>query len=301
MSENNSNYQLKLILLLVLGFLCPNTTSQTKQETMEASKPIPVAFGSQSSVIRGLFYKASGEGQFPTVILCHGFPGGNTDVLGLGQSLIKEGINALSFNYRGTWGSEGILTIPNSLEDVISAIHYIKSRTAVLTFNIDTSDVTIIGYSYGGGMALLGSLSDTTIRRVVDIAGGDLSEVARTMQNNLDYKQSIENLLEQGILSSGFKSLNAKEMFADVLMDMDKYNLVKHSESLSSKDILLIGGWNDQANTIEYHLLPLFRALQKYGAKQLEIEIFATDHSFKNVRDKLTQRIISWLKRDNLN
>jgi len=292
---------MKLIILLVLGFLCPNATSQTIQETMEASKPIPVTFESQSSVISGLFYKASGEGQFPTVILCHGFPGGNTDVLGLGQSLIKEGINALSFNYRGTWGSEGILTIPNSLEDVISAIHYIKSRTAVLTFNIDTSDVTIIGYSYGGGMALLGSLSDPTIRRVVDIAGGDLSEVARTMQNNLDYKQSIENLLEQGILSSGFKSLNAKEMFADVFMDMDKYNLVKHSESLSSKDILLIGGLNDQANPIEYHLLPLFRALQKYGAKQLEIEIFVTDHSFKNVRDKLTQRIISWLKRDNLN
>jgi pimeloyl-ACP methyl ester carboxylesterase len=300
MAKNTSNNHLKLLLVLFFGFLNLNTKSQTIHEKMQTGKPIPVTFVSQKSVIRGLFYKASGAGQFPTVILCHGFPGGNTDVLGLGVSLVKEGINALSFNYRGTWGSEGLLTIPNSLEDVISAIHYIKSETAVRTFNIDTSNVTIIGYSYGGGMALLGSLSDTTIRRVVDIAGGDLSEVARTMQNNLDYKLSIEDLLEQGILSSGFKSLNAKEMFTDVFMDMDKYNLVKHSESLSSKDILLIGGWNDQANAIEYHLLPLFRALQKYGAKQLEIEIFSSDHSFKNVRDKLTQRIISWMKKDYL-
>jgi dipeptidyl aminopeptidase/acylaminoacyl peptidase len=210
---------------------------------------------------------------------------------------MKEEINVLFFNYRGTWGSEGMLTIPNSLEDVISAVHYAKCSSAIQIFNIDTSDLTIIGYSFGGGMALLGSLSDTAITRVVNIAGGDLSEVARTMQNNVEYKLSIENLLEQGITSSGFKSLNGKDMFTDVYKDIDKYNLVRYSKSLSSKDILLIGGWDDQVNAIEYHLLPLYRALKKYGTKQLKIEIFATDHSFMNVRNQLTQIIISWIKR----
>jgi dienelactone hydrolase len=94
-------------------------------------KPIPAVFESKGAKMHGLFYKASKVGPLPTVVLCHGFPGNNTDVLGLGERLMKEGFNALAFNYRGTWGSEGPLTIANSLEDVISAIRYVKSSLAV--------------------------------------------------------------------------------------------------------------------------------------------------------------------------
>jgi pimeloyl-ACP methyl ester carboxylesterase len=277
-------------------FLCPDAQSQAEYGTNQDGKPIPITFESQGVQIRGLFYQGSGGGRFPTVILCPGFPGNSTDVLGLGANLRKQSINALVFNYHGTWGSEGILTIPNSLEDVIAAIRYVKSYRAVRTLKIDTTDITILGYSFGGGIALLASLSDTTVTRVVDIAGGDLSEVARMMQNNDEYKRAIEDLLEQGISSSGFKSLTAKEMFSDVLKQMDKYDLVKHAEQLSHKDILLISGWSDEVNTLEHHILPLFRALQRHGAKQLEIEVYSTDHSFKNVRDELTFKILAWLR-----
>ncbi len=90
------------------------------------SKPIPLTFESNGANIHAIFYQASGVEPLPTVILCHGFPGNNTDVLGLGERLMKEGFNALAFNYRGTWGSEGTFTMANSLEDVIAAVHYVK-------------------------------------------------------------------------------------------------------------------------------------------------------------------------------
>lgn len=256
-------------------------------------------FRSESSKIRGLLYKASGAGPFPTVILCHGFPGNNTDVLGLGQRLMKEGFNALSFNYRGTWRSEGTLTGGNSLEDVISAIRYVKSSSVAREFNVDSSSITIIGYSYGGGMALLGSLNDPTVRRVVCIAGGDLTVIGRMMQRSDEFRQFVETGLDKDVSDSGSRAPKAKELFAEVLADIDKYDLIKHAEGLSCKDILIIGGWRDQQATIEHHILPLFRALQKHGAKQVQIETFDTDHSFGNVRDKLAEKIISWLKRDN--
>jgi hypothetical protein len=232
----------------------------------------------------------------PTAILCQGFPGNDTDVLGLGERLMKEGFNALSFNYRGSWGSEGLLTIANSLEDVTSAIRYVKSSSAVREFHVDPSNIGIIGYSFGGGMALLGSLSDPAVRRAVYVAGGNLSEVARLMEQNDEYKRAILKDLN-GLPSLGFKSLSGEEMVAEVLEDMDKYDLVKHAEVLSKKDILIIGGWRDQANTIEHHILPLYRALQKHGANQVQIEIFDTDHSFTNVRSQLSDRIVSWLER----
>ena len=260
-------------------------------------KPIPVVFESNDANIRGLFYKASGVGPLPTVTLCHGFPGNNSDVLGLGERLVKEGFNALGFNYRGTWGSEELLTNANSLEDVISAIRYVKSSFAVREYGVDPSSITVIGYSFGGGMALLGSLNDPAVRRVVYIAGGNLSEVGRMMQQSDEFRLTILKAVDQGISDSGFSSPPAEELFAEVFADMDKYDLVKHAEALSHKDILIIGGWHDQENTIEHHILPLFRALQKHGAKQVQIEIFDADHSFTNVKSQLADRIVSWLKR----
>jgi dienelactone hydrolase len=260
-------------------------------------KPVPVTFESQGAKIHAIFYQASGVGPLPTVILCHGFPGNNTDVLGLGERLMREGFNALSFNYRGTWGSEGLLTIANSLEDVVSAIRYVKSNLAVREFDVDLSDITVIGYSYGGGMALLGSLNDPAIGRVVYIAGGNLSEVRRMMQQSDEFKQAVLKAVDQDISDSGFRSPKAEELFAEVFADMNKYDLVKHVDALSCKDILIIGGWRDQENTIEHHILPLFRTLQRHGAKRVQTEILDTDHSFTNVRSQLADRIVSWLKR----
>jgi dienelactone hydrolase len=261
-------------------------------------KPIPVVFESKGAKIHALLYQAYGVEPLPTVILCHGFTGSNTDVLGLGERFMKEGINAFAFNYRGTWGSEGMFTIANSLEDVVSAINYVKSSFTIREFNVDPSSITVLGWSYGGGMALLGSLNDPTIRRVVYIAGGNLSEVARMIKQSDEFKQAILKMVDQGISDSGFSSLSAEELFADVFADMDKYDLVKHAEALSKKDILIIGGWRDQENTIEHHILPLVRALQRHEAKQVQIEIFDADHSFANVRSQLVDRVISWLKKN---
>jgi dienelactone hydrolase len=260
-------------------------------------KPIPVTFESNGANIHAIFYQASGVEPLPTVILCHGFTGNDKDVLGLGVRLMKEGISALAFNYRGTWGSQGLFTIANSLEDVSSAIRYVKSNSTIREFNVDPSSITVTGWSYGGGMALLGSLNDPTIKRVVYVAGGDLSEVGRMMKQSDEFKQAILKMVDQGISDCGFSSLSAEELFADVFANMDKYDLVKHVGPLSSKDILIIGGWRDQENMIEHHILPLYRALQKREAKQVQIEIFDTDHSFTNASDKLADRIVCWLRR----
>lgn len=259
-------------------------------------KSIPVAFESKGANIHAIFYQASGVEPLPTVILCHGFTGNDTDVLGLGERLRKDGYNALAFNYRGTWGSEGLFTIANSLEDVASAIHYMESSSTIREFNVDPSSITVLGWSYGGGMALLGSLNELTIRRVVYIAGGNLSEVGRMMKQSAQFKEAILKMVDKGIADSGFSSLLAEELFADVFSDMDKYDLVKHAEAISNKDVLLIGGWRDQENMVEHHILPLYRALQEHGAKRVQIEVFNTDHAFTNTRSQLADRIVSWLR-----
>jgi pimeloyl-ACP methyl ester carboxylesterase len=158
---------------------------------------IPITFKSRGAKIKGRFFPTTGPGSCPTVILLHGFPRNEEDLFGLGQEMSEKGINVFTFNYSGTWESEGVFTPKTSLQDVESAISFLKSSEMVQKFKIDTTNISIIGYSYGGGFALLGSLTDPKVRKVVSIAGGDLSVLARMIEQNEEYRKFHEAFLDE--------------------------------------------------------------------------------------------------------
>ena len=70
--------------------------------------------------INGVAYLAGGAGPHPTVILLHGLPG-NEKNLDLAQAIRRDGWNAVTFNYRGSWGSPGVFRFGQNLEDADAA------------------------------------------------------------------------------------------------------------------------------------------------------------------------------------
>jgi hypothetical protein len=74
------------------------------------------------------------------------------------------------------------------------------------------------------------------------------------------------------------------------------YDLKKCAPLLASKDILLIGGWDDKQTTMEVFILPLYRALQNEDAKSIRLVAFQDDHFFKDSRLLLAETVIDWLK-----
>jgi hypothetical protein len=74
------------------------------------------------------------------------------------------------------------------------------------------------------------------------------------------------------------------------------YDLRKNAPYLSTKDILLIGGWDDRQVTIDQFVLPFYRALEKAKAKKVKIAAFQDGHYFNNSRAELAHTIIEWLK-----
>jgi len=282
-------------IYLVSLFLCCLGVSLMAQGNN--NDPIPVSFDSEGDKVVGKFFEAKGDGSKPTAILLHGHPGGDGDLFGLGQKLSADGINTLVFSYRGTWKSEGIWLPSTSLKDVDSAIRFLKSLQTVKTYSIDTSKLYIIGYSYGGGMALLGSLFDDDIKKVVSIVGGSLKIVADNIEKSDEYRQMHRQYLDDCIADfKAVRGLSGEESHNWLLPRRDDYDIVKHAEELSTKKIFLIGGKRDQSIPIEEHILPLYRAIQKHSLENVKFEEYDCDHTLEGAKDQVRDDIVGWLR-----
>ena len=260
-----------------------------------AADLVPIVFNSHGAALHGYFSEAHGNGPHPTLILLHGSPGGNGDVLGLAQAAPRAGWNALVFNYRGFYESEGISSLKNSVEDVFSALNFLHSDEIVKKYRIDVDRIAIAGWSYGGGIALTAAASDSSIKYVISIAAADLSEIARRAEKNDEFRAMFIETMNDRYLNGPVKGPGGKEALEELLANSDKYDLVKHAKNLSEKSLLIIGGWNDQASTLEAHVLPLIRALQAQGAERVRKVIFDSNHSFEGKRTELTDTIVAWL------
>lgn len=250
--------------------------------------------------LKGKFYIAEGEGKFPTAILLHGFPGNEKDVLGIGEKLSQAGINALTFNYSGTHKSEGKASHKNNLSDINAAFNFLYKSENISKYKIDTSIIYLGGWCHGGGLGLAFAVSHPEIHTVFAIAASDQGAF---------FSEYVSNPEMKGNIDEGFAEMSSK---GSVRFDVgalpheiaekgiDKINpaldLKKNAAALAQKNILLIGGWDDDLTTIDKFLLPLYRALNKEKAKNLTIAAFQDDHYFRKTKDEVAKAVIDWLR-----
>ena len=104
---------------------------------------------SHSLLINGLIYQPPGAGLHPTIVICHGLPG-NEKNLDLAQALRRAGWNAVTFNYRGSWGSPGNFRFAQNLEDAPAVLAYLRDPANATKLGIDTQRIVIAGHSMGG-------------------------------------------------------------------------------------------------------------------------------------------------------
>jgi dipeptidyl aminopeptidase/acylaminoacyl peptidase len=279
-----------LSVLLALVGSVPGQTRAASEITIER----------EGVVLKGKFHAAAGQGPFATVILLHGFPGNETDVLGLGGRLSAQGINVLTFNYSGTFGSGGLDSFTHTLEDIGAAFAFIHRAETISAYGIDTTRVFLGGWSYGGGMALTYAALHPDVRAVFSIAGTDHGEFMREYERNPEFAKTMDE---------GFVSLAApdgpvrfdkggppKEIAAIGIEHIEPaLDLRKSAPLLAPKRILLIAGWDDPNVTVDHHILPFYRALQEAQAQNVRLVAFQDDHAFKKSRADIAQVVRDWI------
>lgn len=285
-------------LIIALLFLASISSTSRTISIASNNNPIEVYFYKDSLKIQSWLYKSTRKEISPIVILLHGYPDQDKDVLGLGKFLSDEGFNVLCLNYIGTHKSEGLWNPVSSLHSVETAIDFINSENFKRIITIDSAEKTIIGHSFGGGMAVLGSLYDSSITKVISIAGGDLGVLGNQILEDPEFAKGHQQFLDWAIsdstISRGLGGKKTHEIYGEIIIE--DFNLKDYCDKLAQKNILLIGGWNDDVIKVEDHMIPLYRCLKQFKPERLEIKAFDTDHSFRSVNLELKQKILQWVK-----
>lgn len=86
--------------------------------------------------INGVAYLAAGAGPKPTLVICHGWPG-NEKNLDLAQALRRAGWNAITFNYRGSWGSPGAFRFAQVPEDARAVLAFLRDPARARALGAD--------------------------------------------------------------------------------------------------------------------------------------------------------------------
>src|SRR5262245_54496941 len=99
--------------------------------------------------INGVAYLASGPGTHPTLVIAHGWPG-NEKNLDLAQAVRRAGWNAITFNYRGSWGSPGEFHFTQVPEDAANVIAWLRKPDIAAKYGVDPARIALAGHSMGG-------------------------------------------------------------------------------------------------------------------------------------------------------
>lgn len=119
----------------------------------------------------------AGAGPVPGVVLCHPHPqyGGNMNnsvTHAVSRALAAKGITALLFNFRGVGLSEGAYSHGRGeTEDARAAISFLTGREGIDRFKLG-----LMGYSFGGTIALAAGLQDSAVKAVAAVSPPEMPE-----------------------------------------------------------------------------------------------------------------------------
>jgi len=258
--------------------------------SIDAAYPPAVAelsFDSFGSRLNGHIYLANGAGPHPTAVLLHGFPG-NEKNLDLAQGLRRAGFNVLFFHYRGAWGSEGDYSFSHVVEDVASAVTYLRGAETAKQYRIDTNRISLVGHSMGGFAAVMAGAADPSITCVTGIAAANLGPRASATEAELAGFAAY--LDAQGMLNHK----GSEAVIAEIAERGAAFDTTLLGPKFSGRPVLLVAGKQDSAvDPTKFHL-PQVEAYTAAGVKLTHV-LMEGDHSFSWTRFALMRTVTDWM------
>jgi uncharacterized protein len=233
--------------------------------------------------VNGVAYLAAGAGAHPTFVLLHGLPG-NEKNLDLAQAVRRAGWNAITFNYRGSWGSPGVYRFAQDLEDAEAVLAYLRDPSNVAALGIDTTRLVLAGHSLGGWVTVQTAAHDHRLAGAVLISAADMGSGAANPRAQV-VKVMADNM-------EALAGVTPETMADELIAHGAAWRFEKAYDGLAHTPLLVVTADDGLAPTGD----SLVAAVRQRGNTRVTTVHFATDHSYSDRRIALESAVIRWLQ-----
>jgi pimeloyl-ACP methyl ester carboxylesterase len=234
--------------------------------------------------INGVAYLASGAGVHPTLVLLHGLPG-NEKNLDLAQAVRRAGWNAITFNYRGSWGSPGVYRFANNLEDGAAALAFVREPKNAAKLGIDTRRIVLGGHSMGGWVTALTAARDPALAGAILICAADIGGIGAALPRDQLVAMMADDM-------ESLAGVTAESMADEVRAHAAEWRFASAAAGLERVPLLVLTSDDGLAP----HADVLLKAMEAKAAARVTARHEATDHSWSDKRIALEQAVIAWLQ-----
>jgi pimeloyl-ACP methyl ester carboxylesterase len=269
---------------------CAASSAQSVPSSIYTDPPADSAHPAKMSVIHvpshgvsinGVVYQPSGAGPHPTLVLCHGLPG-NEKNLDLAQVVRRAGWNAVTFNYRGSWGSPGAFHFTQNLEDAAAVLAWLRDPANAAKVGVDTQRMVLAGHSMGGWVTVHTAAHDSGLIGAILISAWDAGRSSGPR----------EKIVAQ--MADDMESLagTTPEKMADELISHSAaFKFANAAEGLSHLPLLALTSDDGLAP----HTDDLVKAIEAKGGHNVKTIHAATDHGWSDHRVALESAVVTWL------
>ena len=233
--------------------------------------------------INGVGYLAAGAGAHPTVVICHGLPG-NEKNLDLAQAFRRAGWNAITFNYRGAWGSPGSYRFAQNPEDAKAVLAFLRDAKHAADYGIDTKRIVLMGHSMGGWVSAMVGGQDNGLLGVALISAANMGR---------DSGQSRADAVKR--MAANMESLagvTAESLADEVIAHRDAFDFMHQAKGLAGKPVFVLSSEDGLAPQTD----ALVNAIREQGGTQVTTLHVTSDHSWSDHRIALQAALIAWLQ-----
>jgi uncharacterized protein len=237
---------------------------------------------SHGVLINGLLYSPPGEGPHPTLVLCHGLPG-NEKNLDLAQAVRRAGWNAVTFNYRGSWGSPGSFRFAQNPQDAEAVLAYLRDPSNAAKLGIDPKRIVIAGHSMGGWVAAHTAARDHALSGAILISMADMGLVGGRPR-----AQAVAAMADD---METLADVTAESMVDEIAAHAKEFVVAGTESGLAQIPVLAITANDHLAAQTD----ALVAAIKAKGGTRVTAAHLDTDHSYSDRRIALESIVITWL------
>lgn len=262
--------------------LPPSIFTDPPADTAHPAAMAVLHIPSHGVLINGIVYQPSGAGPHPTLVICHGLPG-NEKNLDLAQAVRRAGWNAVTFNYRGSWGSPGVYRFAQNLEDVDAVLAYLRDPANATRLGIDPKRIALAGHSMGGWATAHTAAHDHGLIGAILISAADMGAMGKMP------RERVVALMADN--REALAGVTAESMADEVIANAKAFRLDTMVDGLTQMPLLVLSADDGLAPGTD----ALVKTIAAKGGQKVTSIHVATDHGWSDHRIFLESTILTWL------